>query len=131
MRDPSTTLRRSHTKNTANFQSKLACAIQAALPSGSAFSQTSTTVQSNPGTITPTSGQRDGGHPSDALDHQRGAGFVVISDKFTSVHSIEEMRDLLNFDGDKVGIGQSVTLHFAITDCTNDHHTHVPTVGNA
>jgi len=59
----------------------------------------------------------------DGLSFAQGAGFSFTSDKFTTVHSIEDVRDFLNFDGGSVGVGESVTFHFAITDSSNDHHT--------
>ena len=183
-------------KNPSTLQSRLVIAALAALASTSAFSQTTASVQSGPGTIgfnfgtagtqanpwiitetitgnntTPvvlnltntqsgavgpanTTGsahaigkwfsktvtnntnaawssfdlelQQVLGTPStdgDGLSFAQGAGFVFTSDKFSTVHSIEDVRDFLNFDGGSVGIGQSVTFHFAITDSTNDHHT--------
>ncbi|MEP7100481.1 MAG: hypothetical protein ABI781_08225 [Burkholderiales bacterium] len=160
-----------------NFPTKLALATLTALASASAFSQTTATVQSGPGTIgfnfstagtqanpwiitetitgnnstpvvlnltnlqtgavgsTNSTGsthaigkwfsktvtnntnaawssfdlelQQVLGTPStdgDGLSFAQGAGFVFTSDKFSTVHSVEDVRDFLNFDGGTVGI---------------------------
>ena len=183
-------------KNTPSLRSKLAIAAVAAVASASAFSQTTATVQSGPGTITydfSTAGTQaspwtiketitgnnttpvvlnltnlqsgavgstnstgsaqaigkwfsktvtnntnaawssfdlelqqilgTASTDGDGLSFAQGAGFVFTSDKFSTVHSIEDVRDFLNFDGGMVAVGQTVTFHFAITDSTNDHHT--------
>ena len=65
----------------------------------------------------------------DGLSFAQGAGFAFTSDKFTTVHSIEDVRDFLNFDGGSVGIGESVTFSFAITD--NVRSQRVLALGNA
>ena len=52
----------------------------------------------------------------DGLSFAQGAGLVVSGLPFTIVHRTEDVRDFLNFDGGSVGIGESVTFMFAITD---------------
>lgn len=55
----------------------------------------------------------------DGLSFAQGSGLSFTSDRFTTVHSIEDVRDFLNLDGGVVGIGESVTFTFAITDSRN------------
>ncbi|MEO5939215.1 MAG: PEPxxWA-CTERM sorting domain-containing protein [Sphingomonas sp.] len=52
----------------------------------------------------------------DGLSFAQGQNFPFTSNRFSSLHRTEDVRDFLNFDGGSVAIGQSVTFNFAITD---------------
>jgi|GEM_PF-1150572 len=54
----------------------------------------------------------------DGLSFAQGANLPFTSNRFSTVHRTEDVRDFLNFDGGSVAIGQSVTFNFAITDNT-------------
>ena len=54
----------------------------------------------------------------DGLSFAQGNSSLFTSDKFSTVHAVEDVRDFLNFDGGSVGIGESVTFHFVVSDNT-------------
>jgi hypothetical protein len=86
---------------------------------GKWFSKTVTNNTSDVWTSFDLELQSELGVPSvdgDGLSFAQGASLVVSSDKFSNVHRVEDVRDFLNFDGGSVGIGESVTFLFAITD---------------
>ena len=54
----------------------------------------------------------------DGLSFSDGSPFTTlfVSDRFSTYTRIESTRDYLNFSGGNVGIGESVTFLFLITD---------------
>lgn len=52
----------------------------------------------------------------DGLSFAQGGGLTFFADKFNAYTRIENVRDYLNFNTGTVGIGESVTFNFAITD---------------
>jgi hypothetical protein len=56
----------------------------------------------------------------DGLSFAQGGGLTFTSDKFSDLTKLEITRDYLNFSNGTVGIGESVTFLFAITDIANN-----------
>ncbi len=54
----------------------------------------------------------------DGLSFAQGLGIVPISDGFSALEQVEDVRDFVNFSGGTVGVGETVTFRYFVADWT-------------